>query len=96
MVVPSFVWLPYSARKVPAATPSGVPMAMASPLITALPKNAFNRPPRSSGGGVIMVNRSMLRLATPLVTVVHRIHTSQNMPKIAAAMASDIASLSVR
>jgi len=95
MAVPRRVWLAYSARKVPASTPIGVPSAIASALITALPKKALSRPPRSSGGGVIMVNRSGPKLAMPLLTVTHRIQTSQNRPKTAAATANSMASRSL-
>jgi len=71
--------------------PTGVPIAIAMELIRTLPAMAFSRPPRSSGGGVIIVNRSRLRLALPLLIVVHRIQTRKNRPNSAAAPESTIA-----
>ena len=69
----------------PAATPIGVPIAIAIRLMITLPKNALSRPPASPGGGVISVNRAMLSELMPLLRVVHRIQTSQNRPNIAAS-----------
>src|SRR5678816_4956409 len=61
---------------------------MPSRLITTLPKNALSMPPVSPGGGVICVNSARLSEPRPLLKVVHRIHASQNRPKIVARIAS--------
>ncbi len=45
----------YSARKVPARMPVGVPIAVAIPTMIRLPTIAFRRPPPLPGGGVICV-----------------------------------------
>ena len=78
----------YSARYVPAATPIGVPIRIAISDMIALPKNALSRPPSEPGGGVISVNSAGLIALMPLISAVHKIHTSQNRPKIVAATAS--------
>src|SRR5215813_5376206 len=48
----------YSARKVPARMPVGVPIKVAINVITTLPKMAFNSPPALPGGGVIWLNNA--------------------------------------
>lgn len=83
-MVPARRARPYSASHVPAATPSGVPMAIASAHITALPKKALSRPPSCMGGGVIWVNSSMLMPPMALATRVHRIQPRKNSPNAAA------------
>lgn len=77
---PALRALPYSASQVPAAMPSGVPIASASPHITALPKKALSRPPSCIGGGVILVNKLRSMPGTPLDTSVHRIQARKNRP----------------
>ncbi len=78
--MPALRALPYSASQVPAATPNGVPIASASPHITALPKKALSRPPSCIGGGVILVNRLRSMPGTPLDSSVHRIQARKNNP----------------
>src|SRR5258706_8011507 len=53
--------------------------------MTALPKKALSRPPSEPGGGVIWVKSEGLIAARPFISVVHRIHASQNKPKPVAA-----------
>src|SRR5690606_30757834 len=75
----------YSASQVPAAMPSGAPMRMASPHMTALPYSALARPPSCIGGGVFCVNRARLMPPSPLLIVVHRSQARKNRPSSAAA-----------
>ncbi|KAG1583348.1 hypothetical protein G6F46_015117 [Rhizopus delemar] len=89
--VPALRALPYSASQVPASTPSGVPMPIASAHITALPKKALARPPSCIGGGVILVNRSRLMPARPLEARVNRIQPRKNRPNRAVAQDAVIA-----
>ena len=58
----------YSARKVPAMIPVGVPITVAITVITRLPKIAFNNPPLLPGGGVICANNAGVIAAIPLLT----------------------------
>src|SRR5579885_3351813 len=87
MVSPSARLRAYSARYVPAATPIGVPIRMATSDIAALPKKALARPPSAPGGGVISVNSAGVWAAMPLPSAVHRIQTSQNRPNAVASRA---------
>ena len=52
-MLPALRALPYSANQEPASTPSGVPIAIARPHITALPKKAMATPPSCHARGVI-------------------------------------------
>ena len=91
--MPSLRARPYSDSQVPAATPSGVPMAIASAHITALPKNALARPPSCIGGGVIWVNSAQLMPPAALDTSVHRIQPRKNRPKAAVRQPRAMATL---
>ncbi len=75
----------YSARKVPARMPVGVPIRVAIRVITTLPKIAFNSPPALPGGGVIWLNNAGVIAATPFHSRVHRTRTSHSRPKAVAA-----------
>src|SRR5271165_1788823 len=75
----------YSARKVPARMPVGVPIKVATRVITTLPKIAFNSPPALPGGGVIWLNSAGVIAATPFHSRVHRTRTSHKRPKPVAA-----------
>src|SRR5437879_6339413 len=75
----------YSARKVPARMPVGVPIRVATRVITTLPKIAFNSPPALPGGGVISLNSAGVIAATPFHSRVHRTRTSHKRPKAVAA-----------
>ena len=71
----------YSARKVPARMPVGVPIRVAIKVITTLPKIAFSNPPALPGGGVISVNNAGVIAAIPFHSNVHRTRTSHSKPK---------------
>src|SRR6516164_6211512 len=75
----------YSARKVPARMPVGVPIRVAIKVITTLPKIAFNNPPALPGGGVIWLNKAGVIAATPFSSRVHSTRTSHNKPNAVAA-----------
>src|SRR5207248_132268 len=75
----------YSARKVPARIPVGVPISVASPVIATVPKIALSRPPLLPGGGVIWLNRLGPIAAMPLASKVHNTNASHNRPKPAAS-----------
>jgi hypothetical protein len=78
----------YSARKVPARMPVGVPIKVAIKVITTLPKIAFNNPPALPGGGVIWLNNAGVIAAIPFHSNVHRTRTSHRRPNPVAAMAN--------
>src|SRR5690606_10883632 len=80
---------PYSASHVPAATPSGAPIRIARPHITAEPNSALRRPPSAMGGGVARVNRLTLMPLMPLDTRVHRIQARNTRPITAATHDSE-------
>src|SRR6266852_9186574 len=75
----------YSARKVPARMPVGVPIKVAIRVIITLPKIAFNSPPALPGGGVIWLNSAGVIAAAPFHSRVHRTRTSHKRPKPVAA-----------
>src|SRR5690606_2601417 len=76
--------LPYSAKKVPARMPMGVPMAVPTRAIKPLPIMAFMRPPSAPGGGVGSVNRVSDRALPPFTSSVKMIQASQNRPNTTA------------
>src|SRR5690606_36715891 len=75
---------PYSAKKVPARMPMGVPMDVTTRTIEPLPIMAFMRPPSAPGGGVGSVNRVSDRALPPFTSSVKMIQDSQNSSKITA------------
>jgi len=75
----------YSARKVPARMPVGVPIRVAIRVITTLPKIAFNNPPALPGGGVIWLNNAGVIAANPFQSRVHSTRTSHIKPNAVAA-----------
>ena len=75
----------YSARKVPARMPVGVPTRVAISVISRLPTIAFNRPPLLPGGGVISVNRDGRIAPMPSIQQVPSTRTSHSRPKAVAA-----------
>ena len=78
----------YSARKVPARMPVGVPASVAIAVIRTLPKIALRRPPLLPGGGVIWVNKAGPSAPMPFVSRVHSTRTSHNRPSAVAAVDS--------
>src|SRR5438874_7856617 len=86
----------YSARKVPARMPVGVPTSVAMRVIAKLPAMALRRPPLLPGGGVICVNRDGVIALTPLISSVPSTSTSHSNPNAVAATDSPMTSQLVR
>src|SRR5204863_4697224 len=82
----------YSARKVPARMPVGVPTSVAMRVIARLPAIALRRPPLLPGGGVIWVNRDGVIAPMPLISSVPSTSTSHSNPKAVAATDSPMIS----
>ena len=82
----------YSARKVPARMPVGVPIKVAITVIAKLPAIALSRPPLLPGGGVISVNSADPIAPTPFSSNVHSTSTSHNRPNAVAMVDSTITS----
>src|SRR5947207_5220850 len=82
----------YSARKVPARIPVGVPTMVAISVIARLPAIAFRRPPLLPGGGVISVNKAGLIAPTPLIRSVPSTSASHSKPNPVATTESAIIS----
>ena len=77
----SFEPRPYSARKVPAMTPTGVAITMPIPVRTRLPRMALAMPPPSDPGpGVGLVNRVGVKPRTPWTISITRIEPRTRAP----------------
>ncbi len=86
----------YSARKVPARMPVGVPTRVAMKVMTRLPAIALSRPPLLPGGGVICANSAGVMALTPLTSSVPNTITSQSRPKAVASIESPMISQLLR
>ena len=71
--------------------PTGVPIKVPIAAIMTLPTIALSSPPLLPGGGVICVNRSVLKAWNPAANRVIRIHNRKAIPK--TIVSSDITRL---